>query len=100
MSLMFVTPTELSYNLNNKAMIEKLDAGFIYCIICSIIFIGLGIYAVITTKKKEEVINAWLCILVGFTPGAALIITLALFGLFMWLLMQPATLISKIKGLK
>lgn len=81
-------------------MLEKLDAGFIYCIVCSIIFIGLGIYAVITTKDKEEVINAWLCILVGFTPGAALIITGALFCLFMWLIIQPATLISKIKRLK
>ena len=72
---------------------------FIYMGICSLTMIVIGIVGMIKTKKKDEFVDCFLMILVGFTPGAMLLVTIGLgIGLMFLLVEMPTQMFKLFKG--
>lgn len=69
-------------------------------IISGIVSLVIGVKGLIKAQNKEEITNAWMIILVSFTPGIVFIgFVLILVGLIMLIIEGPTYLIGKIKHL-
>lgn len=69
--------------------------------VCGLVCLIIGIIGLVKAKTKDEITNAWLTILVSFTPGVVLIgMLLLMVGFFLLISQGPSWLICKLKKIE